>query len=104
LRQKTGAKEEQSPKATEDMVMAAKYYHFDVVGTGEFPTDMLRYDAAFPSDTQSAMVILNPSRWSDADERLEFNRNKRIVKMTCVDRPPTEDRWHSFGWKVTRVY
>jgi hypothetical protein len=83
--------------------MAAKYFHFDVEGAGDFPTDMLRYDAAFPSDTESAMSILGPNRPSKEEYR-EYILTKRVVKMTCVDRPPTEMRWASFGWKVIRGY
>jgi len=82
--------------------MAAKYFHFDVEGAGEFPTDMLRYDGAYPSDTESAMKLLNPYRGSSEDYR-DFIRNRRIVHLTCVDREPTNDRWASFGWKVSNV-
>ena len=61
-----------------------KTFEYTVVGRGPFPTDMLRYDAAWPADTGHG--ILEP--------RLE-----REVRLRS-GREPTIDRWRSFGWTI----
>ena len=61
-------------------------YRYTVRGSGTFPTDMLRYDAAYPSRAES-IDGLRPSPES------------RTVELSSYKRP-TEDRWRSFGWLV----
>ena len=64
-----------------------KYIHrYTVIGSGYFPVDMLRYDAAWP-DSQE-----------DAGRILDFEAN-REVKLRSY-RIPTIARWKSFGWQV----
>ena len=58
---------------------------FTVVGRGEFPLDMLRYDQA----------------WPVADGSFASHTGRRFVRMGCVQRGgPTIARWASFGWTV----
>ena len=80
---------------------------FDVVPEsgifgGAFPLDMLRYDSCYPmSSVDVNRMILESQR--DYTERGYDN-------ITLVHREhgskkwrPTEDRWRSFGWRVTDV-
>ena len=68
----------------------AKLIQYDVTGTFSFPVDMLRYDAAWPRDTESALEIVK--EWHLEDE-------KPIVKLASYQMP-TEARWRSFSWSV----
>jgi hypothetical protein len=73
------------------MATKVRYYEFIVEGTGEFPYDMLRYDACYPSASQ------------DVQSAFSFRiapREVRRVKLVSTVKQPTEDRWLSFGWKV----
>lgn len=56
-----------------------------VEGAGEFPVDMLRYDAAFPHKEEDSYLIME--------------RGKRKVSL-LTQITPTQARWESFGWKV----
>jgi len=80
----------------------AKRFSFTVTGAGTFPFDMLRYDGAYPTDTESAYQMDTPYRPSTEKLR-DFNLNKRSVNLMCTDREPTEARWNSFGWKVENI-
>ena len=66
-------------------------YRYRVSGVGYFPLDMLRYDAAYPanSDAVSAISSVRP------EERVK----RRTVELRSHHRP-TDDRWSSFGWTV----
>ena len=60
--------------------------------THAFPLDMLRYDAAWPATSESAMAIadsLNPS-----------NRMNGITVDLSGMSKPTVGRWQSFGCHV----
>jgi len=70
-----------------------KRYTYWVTGTREFPFDMLRYDSAWPADSQSASNLA----WSYAD--LNVSRDRRSVRLHSY-REPTVDRWASFSWSV----
>jgi hypothetical protein len=60
---------------------------FTVKGTGEFPFDMLRYDAAWPNASDDAAKM--------------GARGWRSVRLTTQQNgAPTAARWESFGWKV----
>lgn len=72
-----------------------KAYAFTVVGTGAFPTDMLRYDAAYPTDHTN--VNIAPYR-----ETSEYYRVHRSVNLRSPNMP-TVERWRSFGWKVENI-
>lgn len=67
--------------------------HFDVKGVGTFPTDMLRYDQCWPSDTDSATKI-NPRH------QLQFV--PYTVHLTSHSHP-TNGRWASFGFTVSNL-
>jgi hypothetical protein len=73
-------------------------YRYSVTGTGHFPMDMLRYDAAWPSNTDDCFGI------TDAfNEREPGTRSKpRTVKLVSI-RKPTIGRWSSFLWSVSDV-
>lgn len=62
---------------------------YTVTGTGEFPVDMLRYDQAFPNTGDDARMI-SATRCIDS-----VGITLRSIK------PPTVDRWKSFGWAIT---
>ena len=66
-------------------------YRYKVSGTGHFPTDMLRYDCAYPASSEavSAMGSDNP----------RTHVQRRTVEL-CSHHLPTIDRWRSFGWIV----
>lgn len=67
---------------------------FTVSGHGEFPTDMLRHDCAWPADTPSALRI---GRTFDPETKVEH----RINLFVRGNREKvTVDRWRSFGWYV----
>lgn len=65
---------------------------YQVEGAGDFPYDMLRYDAAFP--------------WRETDAALLYpsHREKRVVTVGKfhTDKTPqiSKPRWRSFGWRV----
>lgn len=68
-------------------------YEFKVVGYGQFPVDMLRYDACWPKDEGNDSFNIGASwdRFSKATTR----------EITLIGvKQPTEARWKSFGWKV----
>jgi hypothetical protein len=69
-------------------------WHFEVVGNGAFPIDMLRYDGAFPSRGTDASAI---------QRSIEGDRGRQIIRLTSVYHAPTKDRWRSFGWLVGDV-
>lgn len=60
---------------------------FIVSGAGEFPIDMLRYDACWPaSEADSSEITSNGLRRVALRHRSLF--------------PLTPGRWNSFGWKI----
>ena len=68
------------------------YYHrYTVKGTGNFPLDMLRYDASFPSASQAVSVMMA--------------HDERFVSLGHIGAKqwqPAYERWRSFGWQVER--
>lgn len=64
-----------------------------VQGRGEFPYDMLRYDACCP-DKES-----DTSRMGRPDE-VESFRHVTLRRYSVSGMPVTERRWRSFGWDV----
>jgi hypothetical protein len=71
---------------------------FTVEGSGEFPTDMLRYDSCVPVNESDARAIAR--RYDDSMDPLA--RRQVQVETRGRDRYwlPTEERWRSFTWRV----
>jgi len=62
---------------------------FTVEGAGQFPFDMLRYDACWPY------------RGVDAAKLEHHQLDRRRVTVESRSRTtPTTARWQSFGWSV----
>jgi hypothetical protein len=68
-------------------------HFFTVEGAGEFPFDMLRYDACWPRDEG-----LDSYKLSGFEHGL-----RRIVLVTHREIAPTVGRWESFGWRVIGI-
>ena len=69
-----------------------------VKGSFQFPIDMLRYDRCHPaSETDSGKIlrIFEPGG-SDDNEQIVLHHYDSYRHWT-----PTNERWASFGWKVT---
>lgn len=67
-------------------------FEFTVTGRGLFPVDMLRYDACWPADGESAAAML--------DRPGEYNpREPRAIRLQSHSEP-TRERWASFMWSV----
>lgn len=67
---------------------------YDVVGTGPFPLDMLRYDCAWPARTEDVHRVM-ATRETDPDL---FRRARRVTIYGTHE--PTVARWNSFTWAV----
>ncbi len=67
---------------------------FTVLGRGDFPFDMLRYDACFPMDTEDARGLRTPEN--------EGGHRMITLQRYVPDkhRIPALARWKSFGWVV----
>jgi hypothetical protein len=70
-----------------------KLIYYDVIGAGQFPVDMLRYDSAFPANSNAVTAI------SRAICQATFADPKIEVRLGSHKRP-TIARWRSFGWRV----
>ncbi len=70
-------------------------YYYMVQGHGSFPVDMLRYDAAYPTGRGDMNAIAR----SYTDIRYMEQAKLELTSL----RPPTEDRWASFGWRVLEM-
>jgi hypothetical protein len=89
------------------MSMANPYKHcqtFAVSGAGNFPLDMLRYDACWPASESDALRIQGhfDRYMGSADER-NSERRITVTLRRHVEHPsrhPTTGRWESFGWRV----
>jgi hypothetical protein len=62
-------------------------YEYIVTGRGEFPWDMLRYDACWPATSTDVAKMTGEFDW----------RMPRSVVMRSYSKP-TIDRWSSFNW------
>lgn len=67
-------------------------YRFTVIGAGEFPIDMLRYDRCWP-------------RRESGEIAASFRPRLRAALTIDIEgmNEPTRDRWTSFGWHVHNV-
>ena len=72
-------------------------FEYAVEGVGDFPLDMLRHDCAYPADQESVAAIMAGLRWAASRKR---SREVLVVRLVS-HRPPTSERWRSFGWTVT---
>jgi hypothetical protein len=72
-----------------------RFVLFTVEGRGEFPLDMLRYDAAWPASERDALTA------QDREARGVRQVTLRTI-MHKGSRRPTINvaRWHSFGWAL----
>jgi hypothetical protein len=77
--------------------MAKKKVVYSVIGQGQFPVDMLRYDNAIPTKESDASKIA-PSKWAD-----ETAFGPRTVELKS-EFYPTKGRWESFGWTIVPNY
>jgi hypothetical protein len=78
-----------------------KKYRYTVTGTYPFPTDMLRYDAAHPTDDKSVMLIgMSRERYYEIRKETGLFTS---FEAHLIGPMPTNDRWISFGWKVSNV-
>jgi len=75
-----------------------KSYTYRVIGRGDFPVDMLRYDMAYPADSESASALIFDHLKGEAAYH-DFRQTMRIVTLKSL-RAPTEARWRSFRWAV----
>lgn len=66
-----------------------------VSGVGEFPLDMLRYDCAYPADTETANAIA-----ASLDPATAFTTRREFRLIGQMRFGPTIDRWKSFGFIV----
>lgn len=62
-----------------------------VVGRGEIPFDMLRYDCCFPDSSDDASTMGNSSRCPDRPRVMIIAKYRKMGNFT-------PDRWKSFGW------
>lgn len=73
------------------------YFHYvKVTGTGDFPVDMLRYDACYPRTTEDALKILGGYTFA-------FGERRTVELVRVSDSRSngfTPGRWASFGWRV----
>ena len=74
----------------------AKIYTYEVTGTGSFPLDMLRYDAAYPASPRAVDTLMDASRGFNATSGVRFTLRLRSHY------PPTIERWRSFTWGVVK--
>ncbi len=70
---------------------------FEVMGSGDFPFDMLRYDSCYP--VREGRDTANLSR-RYRGERLEMRKIRLQRIIFHRNEVPTSGRWESFGWKV----
>ncbi len=78
--------------------MSDKSFTYRVCGKGNFPTDMLRYDMAYPADGDSAALLAFDHMLGD-EAYDAWRKDNRVVTLKSA-RHPTEARWSSFGWTV----
>lgn len=72
-----------------------KFWYFTVTGIAQFPTDMLRYDAAYPVDQTNRHIA------PYFDKTAEYLIPRSVNLKSAHE--PTIDRWKSFGWTVDKI-
>jgi len=85
----------------------ARIEYAAVVGTGQFPFDMLRYDFCSPASESkdcSQLGRLTDPTLSDKATAEEFIKIRVVVVKRvfadCVGGDWTPARWQSFGWEL----
>lgn len=71
-----------------------------VVGAGDFPVDMFRYDFCCPATEADSYCVVEPNRNTEAGAGLRVVVVKRIIAPDVVAGGWTPDRWRSFGWEL----
>lgn len=66
-------------------------FYFTVCGSGDFPVDMLRYDACWPYNGEDSAAI-QPIAYAGKKEL------RSVVLETNNPNAPTIARWNSFTW------
>lgn len=78
---------------------AAMFLHsFEVGGVLSFPLDMLRYDRCNPEGPDDVEALAASVRREDHAR----HRYIRLVHIGHKSWTPTDARWLSFGWRVTK--
>lgn len=80
--------------------MKIKTFRFTVRGTYPFPTDMLRYDQAYPRSEQDSYKIRD-SISRELEGPIDIELAVKIVDRRFWE--PTNARWESFGWTVVKT-
>lgn len=71
-----------------------------ITGKGEFPFDMLRYDACYPNSEQDSALIASGQRlWLAAGGSKSWS----VCVRSASDNKWTVGRWESFGVKIVEV-
>ena len=73
---------------------------YEVIGDGQFPVDMLRYDASYPADDQSAAAILAEAGFGMKPLKREPRRVTLRHRDSYSKWEPTVGRWNSFSWSL----
>lgn len=70
---------------------------FTVEGRGQFPADMLRYDACWPyrEAGDSSGITMSAELNGEA-----YFAKRQVTLITDNQHAPTVGRWQSFGWRV----
>jgi hypothetical protein len=72
-------------------------WHAEVVGSGSFPMDMLRYDRCLPATEVDSNTILRSALESMI---VSDNDSYKVEVYGYGIKGPTVGRWESFGWRV----
>ena len=75
----------------------AKIVTFTVEGGGNFPVDMLRYDACYPA-TEKDSYLMYVDGFDLGIRKVTLKH--RVLKEENLDGYPTLMRWNSFTWSV----
>jgi len=80
--------------------MVNKRHEYTVTGRYPFPVDMLRYDSAYPANP-TAVSRINEGVTSPGVGKPFRDREVLSIRLAS-HRPPTEDRWNTFGWYIEK--
>jgi hypothetical protein len=75
-----------------DKAVRVQIERFTVVGRGEFPYDMLRYDSCCPDRSEDASAMRDGVG----------QRQVQLRRYAVNSGGPTVERWQSFGWSVVK--
>ena len=86
-------------------LLNSKYgWEFTVEGNSNsrFPIDMLRYDRAYPADSDASRSIKNcPSIQRKETSGLTMYR---VIKLRTTKGTITPARWNSFAWTIKEAF